>query len=817
MLRKLALYGFLCYGMVTALAQDDDMEYINFPLNSSLIVDGFPDLALLAAVMVKHENLDLVVYGFTDSTGPVPYNKSLSAKRAQSVKAYLQGRGVPESSINAQGKGVSDAFNNNSVEGRFQNRNVTLVLFETSNGLRAKVSYPRLLELFFGGPGGVGMQALNELKKGSDSDNGEVLQRISDLKAQLNAMNDALQRRLANLERAHAQMPLENDELPSRAQFGFNLGKYSGVSISAGGDDDGFSGQVRGLYFKSISDHFAIQVQGDASYYDSREEGQADVAAVFQQGGFKLSAAGSYKWASLDGFDAIRAAQGAVMADWRFEGGKFGLFASFPIADGDVIGSYIDSAYTWEYFVEVPTQLGLNFGVSMGDRLDFSGYASSLDTVASNADLAAGLSLQMLLKDQLSWYLETLLNEGQLELVDDSVRYQLGLKLGSWNQARYNVSDQITPVDIPRVRYEILTRRIRTGNTAPIAVAGQSQTDVTAGTVFLDGSGSSDPDGDSLSFRWVQTGGTAVLLSDQNAISTSFMGVAGNTYTFQLSVRDSQGASASDSVTIGMESAPVPMPVVNLFTALPASIDLGQNASLSWLTEHGDEVSLSGVGPVPAAGQVLVSPETTTEYILTVSNVSGSVSASTTLTVVQPPPTPLPEISFFNASPNSIEAGAFVTLSWSTLYADSVSLSGLGQVNASGSLILSPSQSTDYTLSVSNSTGSTENTISVSVNPVPASNENPVADAGADFQINKSGVSVSLDGSQSYDPDGDPLSYEWTQVGGTAVTLNAANTAHPNFVSGLAGENYTFRLVVQDGRGGSASDQVTAFVLAFKR
>lgn len=54
-------------------------------------------------------------------------------------------------------------------------------------------------------------------------------------------------------------------------------------------------------------------------------------------------------------------------------------------------------------------------------------------------------------------------------------------------------------------------------NRAPSADAGPDQTVVTPATVTLDGSGSSDPDGDTLSYSWIRTGGPSVTLQNGNS------------------------------------------------------------------------------------------------------------------------------------------------------------------------------------------------------------------------------------------------------------------------------------------------------------
>ena len=87
-------------------------------------------------------------------------------------------------------------------------------------------------------------------------------------------------------------------------------------------------------------------------------------------------------------------------------------------------------------------------------------------------------------------------------------------------------------------------------------------------------------------------------------------------------------------------------------------------------------------------------------------------------------------------------------------------------------------------------------TVTITVSPV---NDPPVADAGPDQSVTV-GVPVTLDGSGSTDPDGDPLTYAWvlTAPAGSSAALSGADTASPAFTPDVAGD-YTIELVVDDG------------------
>jgi len=97
-------------------------------------------------------------------------------------------------------------------------------------------------------------------------------------------------------------------------------------------------------------------------------------------------------------------------------------------------------------------------------------------------------------------------------------------------------------------------------NAAPNAVAGNNQTVGSGAQVTLNGAGSNDPDGDTLTYLWTQTMGPTVNLINANAASASFTAPSVSSDTllrFDLAVSDPSGQNdtATVSVTV-MSNAP---------------------------------------------------------------------------------------------------------------------------------------------------------------------------------------------------------------------------------------------------------------------
>src|SRR5262249_41868917 len=128
-------------------------------------------------------------------------------------------------------------------------------------------------------------------------------------------------------------------------------------------------------------------------------------------------------------------------------------------------------------------------------------------------------------------------------------------------------------------------------NSRPIANAGQDQTIAAGTTVRLDGSGSSDTDGDRLQFAWsfvARPEGSTATLTNATGIAPTFIADVAGRYNIRLTVSDGVGSSLPDTVTISTtNSTPV------------AAAGPDQTVSL------GGSVSLNGSGSTDADGDSL--------------------------------------------------------------------------------------------------------------------------------------------------------------------------------------------------------------------
>jgi hypothetical protein len=373
-------------------------------------------------------------------------------------------------------------------------------------------------------------------------------------------------------------------------------------------------------------------------------------------------------------------------------------------------------------------------------------------------------------------------------------------------------------------------------NNPPTANAGPDQTVHVGNMVTLNGSGNDpDPDDFIAAYYWTMVSkpqDSGATLSDPAAPNPSFLLDKEGQYVLHLVVTDSYGAqSASDEVIISTQNS---APIANAgpdqtITSLGTEVHLDGTASID---ADGDPLSYQWtlISKPPESTAALNEPTTarptftpdkygTYEVQLVVNDGWRDSNVDTVV------------ITFENVRPVA-HAGSDQSI---ILVGSTVTLDGSGSSDANGdqlfyqwSLISIPAGSEatlsysvavrptfvadvhgDYVAQLIVSDGLLEsNPASVKIS---FENVSPVAAAGEDIAVEFYHTTVTLDGSQSYDDNGDDLTYAWSftlKPEDSSATLDGADTATPSFVVDKHGD-YIVQLTVSDGFGGTGTDTVT--------
>ena len=392
------------------------------------------------------------------------------------------------------------------------------------------------------------------------------------------------------------------------------------------------------------------------------------------------------------------------------------------------------------------------------------------------------------------------------------------------------VSDGISnsPVDT-------VTVNVSTTNTQPLANAGIDQTGQAGDVITLNGSSSSDADGDSLTYQWALTsvpvGSTAVLTINDVAMSMFTADIAG-VYQAQLIVNDGQVDSNNDSVSINIENINT-IPVANAGPDQSAFannlVTLDGSASsdvdgdpLTWLWSFtvvpvGSNVQLSDA----TITNPTFTPDLQGQYViqLTVNDQqANSTPDSVIVNALLPNTIPLanagPDQSDFvgnlillDGSASTDADGDALTFNWSLISqpaTSSASLDNPATVNSSFTIDAPGNYIVQLYVNDGQADSAPDETI------ISTQNSRPVANAGSD-QIITLGSNFQLDASASTDADNDTLTWQWSitsQPTNSTATLSDETVQAPTIVPDQFGF-YVFQLIVNDAILDSAPDTQT--------
>jgi hypothetical protein len=369
------------------------------------------------------------------------------------------------------------------------------------------------------------------------------------------------------------------------------------------------------------------------------------------------------------------------------------------------------------------------------------------------------------------------------------------------------------------------TVTVSSANVAPVANAGANQ-NVVLGPVTLDGSTSSDANGDAISYKWTllnkPTASAAALAGDTTAKPTFTADRAG-IYVFGLVVNDGKLSSAPVTVSITAAAANV-APVANAGTnqsvvlgtiTLDGSTSSDANGDI--ITYKWSLISKPTSSTASLTGDTTAKPTFVADragiYVASLVVNDGKLDSSvvtTTVTAASANVAPVANAGIvqsvalgpvtLDGSGSTDANGDTLTYSWTLLARPIGSAAALNDITSA-----KPTFTADlvgvYVASLVVNDGKVSSTIVTTTVTASVANVAPVANAGS-FQNVVTGQPVTVSGAGSTDANADVLTYKWAMVSkplDSTATLANATTIAPSFTADKNG-TYVLSLQVNDGK-----------------
>ncbi len=413
------------------------------------------------------------------------------------------------------------------------------------------------------------------------------------------------------------------------------------------------------------------------------------------------------------------------------------------------------------------------------------------------------------------------------------------------------VSTSVTGLSIGTYIFQLITTDNNTGTLmardtiivtatvpGPLLVnAGSNQTiTLPTNSVSLLGT-ASEVNGTVVSYQWSEVSGpTTAAFGSAGQAGTSVTGLGQGIYRFQLLVTDALGITATASVQVTVNPAPVVpgTPSANAGSdqtiTLPTnSVTLtggGTETNGTIVSYHWAQTSGPSTATLGSAGAATTSVTGLVQGVyafqLTVTDALGVTATDVTQVTVNPS-VPVSGVPIANAGVNqtitlptnsvtltgsgSEVGGTIVSYQWTQISGPTTAT--IVSAGSAQTLINNLGEGTyRFQLLITDALGVTATaTVQVTVNPAVIVPGTPSANAGSDQTITLPANSVTLSGSGS-ETNGTIVAYQWTQISGpptyTITTPGQAQTT----VTGLVLGTYTFQLTVTDNSGLTATDVV---------